>query len=276
MVSLRRPSTGRSVRSWHRSRSSASRTTAVGATATVPPDGLCGGSHPDQAGRGRGGLHEGQGGPAALGAVPPGLGGGVAARADDRGRRGRGGRRPAARRVVAERLPDRLRRGRGGAGHEVRLRQRDAARTTPGRARSGSLSNGTGRAGRSGTTSWRSPARTSCSPGWDILTCGGSRSGSGGSRRRRCSGRSKAVRGNGLESTDGAGNRSCRPAKALRPPGIRPPLPEHDPLQPDQPDHGRLPIPDGMERHRVGGREFRPALAEAQAPERTQPGHDLQ
>jgi len=40
--------------------------------------------------------------------------------------------------------------------------------------------------GRSGTTSWRSPARTAYSPGWGIPTCGLFRSDSEGSRRRRC------------------------------------------------------------------------------------------
>ena len=61
---------------------------------------------------------------------------------------------------------------------------------TPGRARRGSSSNGIGHRGRSGTISCRSPARTACSPGWAIRICGGFRSGLGGSRRRRCRGRS--------------------------------------------------------------------------------------
>ena len=53
----------------------------------------------------------------------------------------------APRPVVAQRLPDRLRRGRGGAGHEVRLRLRDAAGPRREWARSGSWSSGTGASG---------------------------------------------------------------------------------------------------------------------------------
>ncbi len=42
------------------------------------------------------------------------------------------------------------------------------------------------RAGKSGTISWPSPARTNSWPGWDIRTRGASRGDSGRSRRRRC------------------------------------------------------------------------------------------
>ena len=54
-----------------------------------------------------------------------------------------------------------------------------------GTGRSVFLSNGIVRAERSGMTFWRSLALTCFSPGWGIRTFGESRSGLGGSRRRR-------------------------------------------------------------------------------------------
>ena len=150
------------------------------------PCGLRRGSHPDQAGGGRGGLHQGQGRPGAMGAVSPGLGGGVAT-GDDRSRPARSWRSiarqfglwwlNACRIVYVVDEPGPIRRTGSPTGR---------CPITPGRVRRGSSSNGIGRAERSGTTSWPSPARTESWPGSDTRTCGESRSDSGGSRRRRC------------------------------------------------------------------------------------------
>jgi uncharacterized protein (UPF0548 family) len=56
--------------------------------------------------------------------------------------------------------------------------------TMVGRGRSDSPPNGTGRVGRSGTTSWPTPGRTNSLPDWGPRICMVSRSDSGGSRRR--------------------------------------------------------------------------------------------
>ena len=83
MVSLRRPST-ETIREFLASQSKLGFTyTAVGATASLPPAGYTVDHTRIKLGRGRGGLHEGQGCPGAMGAVPPGLGGGVVTRDAD-------------------------------------------------------------------------------------------------------------------------------------------------------------------------------------------------
>ncbi len=148
------------MRSWHRSRSSGFTYAAVGATASLPPAGYVVDHTRIKLGEGEEVFTRAKAALRAMGAVPPGLGGGMAAQRHDRGRRGRGESLPAslglwwlnACRIVY--VVDE-----SGPVHAVRLRLRDAARSRRGRARSGSLSNGIGRAGRSGTTSWRSPAR---------------------------------------------------------------------------------------------------------------------
>ena len=186
MLSLRKPSAD-TIRDFLAAQAKLDFTyAAVGATAAVPPAGYVVDHTRIKLGEGRGGLRSGQGCPGALGAVPPGLGGGMAPGDADPGGPGRGGDRPALRPVVAQRLPDRVRRGRGGAGQAVRLRLRHAA--GPRRVGRGAVHRRVAprRTMRSGTTSWPSPARSNSWLGWATPWHGGCKSGSPGIQRRRC------------------------------------------------------------------------------------------
>ena len=102
MISLRRPSTD-TIRAFLASQAKLDFTyTAVGATGAEPPAGYVVDHTRIKLGRGRGGLHEGQGGPEALGAVPTWAGWRHGRPRRRSSRRGRGGHVPAIRRVVAD------------------------------------------------------------------------------------------------------------------------------------------------------------------------------